>query len=84
VIPPRGTGLSPEQIAARSTPVPVVRSPGEILEHTVAAGDLLSTIADTYGVTVDEIIAANGLADANQIVIGQVLIIPPPSAGTDG
>jgi LysM repeat protein len=78
VIPPIGTGLSPEAIAARSTPVPVQRPPGEVLYHVVQAGDLLSTLADLYSVDVADIIAANGLDDANQILIGQELVIPPP------
>lgn len=83
VIPPLGTGLSPDAIAARSTPVPVDRAPGEVLYHTVQAGDLLSALAELYSVTVDDIIAVNGLDDANQIAIGQELAIPPPTTTND-
>lgn len=83
VIPPLGTGLSPEAIAARSTPVPVEREPGEVLYHTVQAGDLLSVLAELYSVTVEDIIAVNGLEDANQIAIGQELAIPPPTITAD-
>lgn len=83
VIPPYGTGYSPEELAAFSTPVPVTRAPGEILFHKVQPGDLLSSLADVYSVTVDEIIAANGLADADNIAVGQELQIPAPSQSND-
>jgi len=83
VIPPFGTGYSPEELAAFSTPVPVTRQPGEILYHVVQPGDLLSALADVYSVSVDEIIGANGLANADNIAVGQELVIPAPSATTD-
>ena len=80
VIPPLYTGLSADEIAARTTPVPVDRAPGEVLYHVVQPGDLLSSLAEIYSVSVDDIKALNGLDDANQINVGQELVIPPPSA----
>ncbi len=80
-IPPIYTGLSPEAIAAFSTPVPVEREPGEILFHTVQAGDTLSALADLYGVTSDAILDASLLDDDN-LAIGQELTIPPPPTPT--
>ena len=56
----------------------VQRQPGEILEHTIQAGDTLSLLADLYAVTQNQIMAANGIDDPNQLAIGDVLIIPPP------
>jgi len=44
--------------------------------YTVVEGDTLSGIAQLFGVTVEDIVAANGLADPTAISIGQVLIIP--------
>jgi len=47
--------------------------------HTVTAGDSLSSLADDYGVTVEDIIAypANGLTDAGgPLAAGQKLVIP--------
>lgn len=79
VIPPYGTGLSPDQLAALSTPEPVERTPGEPLEVTVEPGDSLSEYATLYSVTVNEIMAANGLEDPNAISVGDLLLIPPPS-----
>lgn len=45
-------------------------------EHTVQKGESLSLIAKRYGVTVEAIMAANGLSDANLIQVGQSLLIP--------
>jgi murein DD-endopeptidase MepM/ murein hydrolase activator NlpD len=44
--------------------------------HEVRAGETLTAIAMRYGVSVDEIARANGLADPNRIYVGQVLVIP--------
>ena len=44
--------------------------------HVVAAGDSLSAIAQTYGTTVDELLIANGLPNANFVFVGQRLRVP--------
>lgn len=46
--------------------------------YVVQKGDILSAIAARFGVTVQAIVAANGLANPNHIEPGQRLIIPPP------
>ncbi|MBI2062167.1 MAG: LysM peptidoglycan-binding domain-containing protein [Candidatus Yanofskybacteria bacterium] len=51
----------------------------QIVEYTVQPGDLLSFIASDYGVSVDSIIWANNLVNANSIKPDQVLRIPPVS-----
>lgn len=51
-------------------PTPVV--------HTVASGETLTLIAKKYGVTVDAIVQANQLSNADAIYAGQPLIIPAP------
>ncbi len=43
-------------------------------EYIVQEGDTLSAIAETYGTTVDELMHANGLAEAT-IFIGQTLVV---------
>lgn len=48
--------------------------------YTVVKGDTLSRIARHYGVTVDALAAANGIAHPNLIRVGQVLTIPAPQA----
>jgi LysM repeat protein len=44
--------------------------------YTVQAGDTLSGIAQTYGVSVQEIVEANNLANPDMLNVGQNLIIP--------
>ena len=44
--------------------------------HTVQSGDTLNRISQQYDVSVDDIMAANGLTDPNIISVGQQLIIP--------
>ena len=44
--------------------------------YVVQAGDTLSALARDFGSTVEEIMAANGLTDANALQVGQTLIIP--------
>lgn len=51
----------------------------QIVEYTVQPGDLLSFIASDYGVSVDSIIWANNLINANSIKPDQILRIPPVS-----
>jgi LysM repeat protein len=62
--------------AAETAPKPKV--------HKVASGDNLVTLARRYGVTVNDIVAANSLADRHKLKIGQRLTIPQkkPSAQT--
>ncbi|MCA9936082.1 MAG: LysM peptidoglycan-binding domain-containing protein [Anaerolineales bacterium] len=47
-------------------------------QYTVIAGDTLIKIAQTYGVTPEDIRVANGLV-GDLIQVGQVLIIPAPT-----
>ncbi len=50
--------------------------------HVVQAGDTLFKLALLYGVTVDEIAAANGLADVDTLEVGQEIKIPEPGTVT--
>jgi LysM repeat protein len=52
------------------------------LVHVVQAGENLFRIAARYGTTVDAIVAANDLPDADQIQEGQHLIIPDGTSST--
>jgi nucleoid-associated protein YgaU len=45
-------------------------------EHTVQVGETLSAIAAHYGASVDAIVAANKLKNANAIRAGQKLMVP--------
>jgi LysM repeat protein len=44
--------------------------------YTVQEGDTLALIAEQFGTTVDALQAANGIEEPDEIVIGQVLVIP--------
>lgn len=48
--------------------------------HVVAPGDTLYNISQRYGVSMDEIAAANNLVNPNNLVVGQQLIIPTPGS----
>ena len=60
------------------TPAPAAKSaaPSTSRDYTIQPGDQLVVIADRYGVSIDAILSANGLRDADHIQIGQVLHIP--------
>lgn len=70
----------PEQTIAPTvapTPLPTgAASPPPRQSYTVQQGDTLSLIAQRFGTTVQAIQAANGIADPNEIFVGQVLVIP--------
>lgn len=57
------------------------------LIHQVRNGETLGTIARTYGVTLNELIAANNISNPNHILLGAPLVIPGRStenvSGTD-
>ena len=65
--PPSGV-VPPEAAAAGQASEPVT--------HTVAAGETLNQISQQYDVSIDDIMAANGLTDPNIIGAGATLIIP--------
>lgn len=76
--PPEGTGEggSPPEIEPTTAEPAGCENP----THTVAAGEVLGAISGQYGVSVDDIIAANVLVDptfnADFLSVGQQLVIP--------
>ena len=56
-----------------------VHAQGQVGSYTVVAGDSLSAIAGRFGVTVDELVMLNNIADPALIEVGQVLLIPSRS-----
>ncbi len=64
-----------------ATPEAAATATGEQIVHKVLAGDTLGEIAQKYGVTVDEIKAANGLT-SDTIRVGDSLIIPQKAPAT--
>ncbi|CAN5686985.1 hypothetical protein BH23CHL5_BH23CHL5_18230 [soil metagenome] len=64
------------------TPVPSVTVRSVIVEYVVEEGDTLSDIADAFGVSPQQIVQENGLANPDAIFVGQTLRVPAPSDGT--
>lgn len=69
--------------APTSTPTPVptvpptpVPTPTPVQTYVVQEGDTLAALAQQFGTTAAALQAANGIEDPDNIVIGQVLIIP--------
>lgn len=75
--PPGLPSGSSEIIAPEPTPEPTPEPEGPI-EYTVLEGDTISDIATFFGVTVEDLLAVNGLTeeDATFLQPGDVLIIP--------
>jgi murein DD-endopeptidase MepM/ murein hydrolase activator NlpD len=57
-------------------PLPPPRT--EVEYYTVEAGDFLSAIAQQFGVSLNQLIQANGLTDPNLVEVGVTLTIPVP------
>jgi len=77
---PTLVSMPPVTEEAASTPhVPAVASPtppSAPLLYTVQAGDALGVIAQSYGVSIEDLMAANGITDPNMLYVGQTLVIP--------
>jgi LysM repeat protein len=81
VLPLPGAPSAPPQPAGQAPPpAPAPPSLADGGSHVVVAGDTLSGIAATHGVTVAELDAANGLGGSTLIVPGQVLVLHAPVA----
>ena len=79
---PEGAQPSPSPTrppVAEDTPaaVPATATPGAI-EYAIVAGDTLSAVAESFGTTVDAILALNPALDPNQLSIGEIILVPRP------
>ena len=62
------------QLQITDTPAPTATEVQS--KYQVQTGDTLGKIADTFEVSIDDILTANGISDADFLQIGQELIIP--------
>ncbi len=74
--------IQPAVSPTPNDPVTLPTLRAESVQYTVQAGDSLAKIAQRYQVTVDQILQYNEIANPNQIEVGLVLIVPPPSFNT--
>lgn len=63
-------------------PLPTLRTDPQ--QYVVQPGDALGLIAQQYGVSLDELVKANNLANPNLLEVGQQLIIPAPIPQSPG
>jgi LysM repeat protein len=63
-------------VAATTTTVPPPTTRPQI-NYQVQRGETLTVIARRFGVSIDSIVAANHLADEDQVAEGQLLVVPP-------
>jgi N-acetylmuramoyl-L-alanine amidase len=70
--------------AAAAPAVAPAAAPSAPRVHVVARGENLTRIAGTYGVTVADIVAANGIVNPSRIFGGQQLVIPSAPAAAAG
>jgi len=69
--------VAAQEPAADPTAAPTAEAP----VYVVVPGDTLYGIAERFGTTVDAIVAANDIADARLISVGQKLVIPTQPPG---
>ena len=69
--------VTPVDTPTPAPPSPTPAPPGQAIKYTIKQGDNLSSIADQFGVTVDDIVKTNNIEDPNQIYAGQVITITP-------
>lgn len=79
VVVEEGGGIVVENTPPAATPAAGGEtSTGGGQTHTIQSGDTLYALALQYGVTIEDIVAANNLTSADDLDIGQVLVIPAP------
>jgi LysM repeat protein len=78
---PSASGPRPSVTAA-----PTVQTQPSQQVYVIKAGDTLSKVAKRFGVTLDELLAANKdtITNPNKIAIGDTIIIPVSGTGASG
>ncbi len=78
--------LAPTLTPDRPTDTPIVATPNPIRyqpqqggQYAVQPNDTLATIAQLFGVTIDDLLAINTLADPNSLEVGQMITVPAGS-----
>ncbi|MCC7117710.1 MAG: LysM peptidoglycan-binding domain-containing protein [Anaerolineales bacterium] len=69
------TAVSPTPDVSRALPTPRQ----DMVQYTVQSGDTLGGIALNYGISLETLMQANSITDANQLEVGAVLNVPAPN-----
>jgi LysM repeat protein len=75
---PQAEATLPPIITTTSTSTTLAPLPTIPRFYEVQPGDTLTRIAETYGLPIESIMAANGITDQNNIQAGQLLHLPSP------
>ena len=67
-----------EQAELQEAPNSLDEEAPAYMVHIVQSGESLSIIAGKYGVTVEDLVSINDIADPDLIVIGQEILVPKP------
>jgi LysM repeat protein len=80
VIPGQESGGAPEETASPEAEAPAA-TPTITAEgvYIVQEGDYPSSIAEKLGISVEDLMEANGITDPTSLKVGQELIIPTPT-----
>lgn len=70
---PPATAVPPQTPTAVPPPTPQAN---QTITYTVQPGNTLFSIAQTHGLSVEQLAAANNIADVNNLTVGQILQIP--------
>ena len=76
---------SPSTPIATATPEPTTPPAPTPQVYVIKQGDTLSKVAKRFGITLDELLAANKdtIKNPDKIAIGDEIIIPPPATGEE-
>jgi len=69
-------GYQPSTPSGATTGGGSTASPGAPAIHVVQTGEVLSVIAEKYGISLDELVGANRIANPNLVAPGTELVIP--------
>ena len=83
--PPRRTAAVALCVALALGAVGTARAslPYPTVHHTLAWGETLADVAARFGVTVEALAAANGIADLYMLAPGRALVLPSPEPATE-
>jgi LysM repeat protein len=76
-IPPTPTiDVAARVASAIPTETPTIPPTATPVTYTVKSGDTLGGIATELGISMEALMAANGLSDPDELAVGQVLLVP--------